>query len=140
MIERTTDSQAAALPPLGAQLAGVVARYEGTPAPPKRKGGRPRKRTPEYLRAVIEKHCEVERWFMEEFGTAPRSDRELYTQYFGHMFVTRGQRESRAHEPRLQGPLKTALNELAEARRLVRALPENRSINGSGSPLECRND
>ncbi len=136
MNERPADRASVALPPVGAQLAGVLARYEGSVAAPKRKAGRPLKRTPEYLRSVIKKHREVERWFMEEFGTAPRSDRELYTKYFAHTFRTRGQRESRAQEPRLQGSMKTALNELADARRLMRAHPENQSITGIDSSLE----
>jgi hypothetical protein len=100
-------------------IESVLARYEGSrpSEPPKRKPGRPKKRTPEYLRTLLRKHVQIREWFEHEFDQSPRSDRELYTQYFAHLFLTRGLRGSRAAEPRFQRTLKTTLNELSEARR-----------------------
>jgi hypothetical protein len=100
-------------------IESVLARYEGSrpSEPPKRKPGRPKKRTPEYLRTLLTKHVQIREWFEHEFDQPPRSDRELYTQYFAHLFLTRGMRGSRAAEPRFQRTLKTTLNELSEARR-----------------------
>lgn len=116
------------LPVLAVHLDDILERYDGPPAPPvaeKRKPGRPLKRTPAYLRAVLAKHREVVAWFVHEYEEAPRSDRALYTAYFTCVFAARGQRGSRASEPAFQRKLKTTLNELSAARRQERANPEN---------------
>jgi hypothetical protein len=120
-------------------IESVLARYEGSrPAePPKRKPGRPKKRTPEYLRTLLRKHVQIREWFEHEFDQSPRSDRELYTQYFAHLFLTRGVRGSRAAEPRFQRTLKTTLNELSEARRHSRDAPENLTVSGKRGGLQC---
>jgi hypothetical protein len=120
-------------------IESVLARYEGSrlPEPPKRKPGRPKKRTPEYLRTLLERHVEIRAWFEREFEQVARSDRELYTQYFAHLFLTRGLRGSRAAEPRFQRTLKTTLNELSEARRHSRDVPANQAIPGKRVGLQC---
>jgi hypothetical protein len=120
-------------------IESVLVRYEGSrlPEPPKRKPGRPKKRTPEYLRALLERHTQIRAWFEHEFEQVARSDRELYTQYFAHLFLTRGLRGSRAAEPRFQRTLKTTLNELSEARRHFRDAPANQAISGKPVGLQC---
>jgi hypothetical protein len=120
-------------------IESVLARYEGSrpPEPPKRKPGRPKKRTPDYLSALLRKHLEIRAWFEHEFEQVARSDRELYTQYFAHLFLTRGLRGSRAAEPRFQRTLKTTLNELSEARSHFRDSPENHAISGARTGLKC---
>jgi hypothetical protein len=123
-----TGAAALALPALAAQLGDILARYDGPPPLPvaaTRKPGRPLKRTPAYLRAVLAKHGEVEAWFLHEYEEAPRSDRALYTAYFTCVFTARGQRGSRASEPAFQRKLKTTLNELSAARRQEKANPGN---------------
>jgi hypothetical protein len=120
-------------------IESVLSRYEGSrlPEPPKRKPGRPKKRTPAYLRSLLERHVEIRAWFEHEFEQVARSDRELYTQYFAHLFLTRGLRGSRAAEPRFQRTLKTTLNELSEARRHFRDAPANHAIYGKRAGLQC---
>lgn len=111
---------------LPAPLGGVLQRYRGrAPAPPKRKPGRPRKRTPEYLMALLATHREIEAWFAQEHGCRHNSERQLYTSYFAREFTNAGERASRAQSADFQRALKTLRNELSEARRLLRSKPDN---------------
>jgi hypothetical protein len=115
-----------------AALSGVMARYRGKREPElKRKPGRPVKRTPEYLMGLLAAHHEVEAWFIAEHGCKPFSDRQLYTEYFAREFTANGERGGRASTPAFQRALKTLRNELAEARRLERASPENQGVSGT---------
>jgi hypothetical protein len=104
----------------------VLARYKkGAPEPVRRKPGRPTKRTPEYLAALLAKHEELEARYVAEHGAAPASVKSLYTSYFAELFTARGERASRASSADFQGALKTLRNELAVARRLSVAHPKN---------------
>lgn len=108
-----------------------MSRYRPPAGDVERRGpGRPRKRTREYLLALLNVHREVEAWFVAEHGRPPRSDRQMYTAYFAARFTAAGERASRASSAEFQGALKTLRNELAEARRLSTS-PENAVILGT---------
>jgi hypothetical protein len=113
-------------------LAGVLQRYRGCDrvGRVKRKPGRPLKRSDEYFRNLLARHSEIEAWYLTRTDRRPKSDRELYTDYFAAQFVAAGERAARATDKEFQGALKTLLNELSEARRIERANPENPSISG----------
>lgn len=123
---------------LPAPLASVLARYDA-PAQRQRttrKAGRPIKRTREYLRGLLAEHGRLLDWFAAKFGAPPVSDRQLYTEFFADQFCARGDRAGRAKSADFQRRLKTLRNELAEARRLERASPENLPISGTSRRVE----
>jgi|GEM_PF-2898000 len=126
---------------LSAPLTGVLRRYADTtrqaPAS-RRKPGRPKKRTPEYLRVLLQTHREVQAWYVASHGGPASSDRELYTAFFAAQFTFRGERAARASTPEFQRALKTLRNELSVARRLHRERPENPAI--SGTPLSIQSE
>lgn len=123
---------------LAAPLASVLARYDAPlrTEPQRRKPGRPPKRTTEYLLALLAEHGKVVSWFVSQFGVRPASDRQLYTEFFASQFSARGERAGRAKAADFQRTLKTLRNELAEARRIARASPENRPISGTPGRVE----
>lgn len=119
---------------LPAPLASVLVRYQRrarTELQEKKRPGRPTKRTPEYLRALLVEHRRLACWFIARFGREPASDRQLYTEFFADQFSARGERAGRARTLDFQRTLKTLRNELAEARRLDRQAPENGPISGT---------
>lgn len=111
----------------------MLARYDAPVHPERqqRKPGRPAKRTPEYLLALLTEHTRLVGWFVGTFGARPASDRQLYTEFFAAQFSARGERAARAKAADFQRPLKTLLNELAEARRIERSNPGNPAISGT---------
>lgn len=123
------------LPPA---FAGVMARYRGATDPvPKKKPGRPVKRTPEYLGGLLHDHQAVAAWYKHEFGCAASSDRVLYEAYFSVAFTSNGERAGRVAAPEFQRALKTLRNELAEARRLGTSNPQNAPISGTPTSVQC---
>lgn len=119
-------------PALTAPLSGVMKRYSAASAEEgKRKPGRPKKRTDEYLRGLLDTHRNVEVWYLATYSRRAPSEREMYTAFFAAQFSFEGQRAARATTPEFQRSLKTLRNELAEARRLQRTCPENPAISGT---------
>lgn len=119
-------------------LACVMTRYRAeSPKPAMRKPpGRPQKRTSAYFRSLLEQHRFLVAWFEREFGCSPASDRQLYTEHFAREFAARGERPGRASSQQFQSKLKTLRNELAEARRMERANPENAAIAGTPTSVQ----
>jgi hypothetical protein len=117
---------------LAAPLQGVLLRYRGAPGGvcERRPPGRPRKRTAKYLNDLLQAHDSARAWFVGVRGIEPKSDLELYTAFFANYLEMNGRRPSRTSTPNFQGKLKTLRNDLAEARRLQRANPENPTISG----------
>lgn len=105
---------AATTPP----LATVLVRYRGREPKERRPRGRPTKRTPDYLRALLVEYAAARAWYLEAKGHTPRSDTELLRAYCAELFQRDGQGAWRASDSRFKGPLKTALNELSMARRM----------------------
>lgn len=123
------------LPPA---FAGVMTRYRGATDPvPKKKPGRPLKRTLEYLSGLLQDHQIVAAWYQQEFGCEASSDRALYEAYFSRTFTSNGERAGRVAAPEFQRALKTLRNELAEARRLARLNPQNAPISGTPTSVQC---
>lgn len=123
---------------LPAPFASVLRRYDA-PAQrelPTRKSGRPRKRTREYFQGLLAEHTRLVAWFANKYGATPVSDRQLYTEFFADQFCARGDRAGRAKSAEFQRTLKTLRNELAEARRIARASPENQPIYGTRRDVE----
>lgn len=111
-------------------LSGVLRRYRGTQpdSAKKRKPGRPRKRTTEYLCALLEDHRKVEAWYIATHGSKPESDRQLYVAFYGRQFTIEGDRASRASTPDFLRVLRNLTNELGMARRLERSQHQNPAL------------
>lgn len=95
--------------------------------------GRPRKRTPEHLAAVLRGHAQMMRWFIDETGAPPSSDRELLTAFRLHVQQECGTPMTEGQEVHFSMGLKTALNVLGQARAFRAANPENPLFNGVDS-------
>lgn len=105
---------------LSPPLASVLTRYERPPLQeaPARQTGRPKKRTEEYLLRLLNERQRLAAWYEAKHGSAPPSDRQLFTVFFADHFAANGERESRVTSPSFRAALKTLRNELAQARRL----------------------
>lgn len=124
------------IPDMSSALSSVLDRYRGSEPAKARKAGRPRKRTADYLRALMWTHRALVSWYVQAHGHAPASDRVLYTAYFARRFALAGERPSKAEAQDFQRSLKTLQNELAEARRLERTNPEKGAIYGKEGALQ----
>lgn len=111
--------------PFGEYLRG---RKKPDPAP--RKIGRPRKRTAEHFAAVLRGHEQMRKWFTEEKGVPPKSDRELLSAFRNHVQQECGTPMTEGQEIRFAMGLKTVLNVLGQARAFKLANPENPAFSG----------
>jgi hypothetical protein len=119
-------------------LDAVISRYRGREIEPvaPRKPGRPLKRTPAYYGSVLAALQRARDWYVASRGVEPRSELALLTAYFESVFEATGERAGRARSPQFKGALKTFRNELAEARRLAKACPENFRFLGTSPSVE----
>lgn len=92
--------------------------------------GRPKTRTPEHFKALLEEHARVVVWFEQVHGRPPKSDVELLTAYLVSHFTSLGLRASRAQSGELQRNFKTIRNELAIARKMAKGGGNNESMLG----------
>lgn len=113
-------------------VASYLHTYPRSVAKPK-PAGRPRKRTPEHLAAVLRGHAQMRQWFIDESGVPPSSDRELLTAFRLHVQQETGVPMSEGQEVHFSMGLKTALNVLGQARAFKASNPENPLFSGLDS-------
>lgn len=112
---------------------GVYLKGPQRPAQTAKRGGRPRKETPEHYAALLRDHAQIEEWFKTEEGRVHRSDAELYTALRKHVLASQSFDSpvaAQAAEELLSAHLKTAMNALGRARGYFRESPKNLPITG----------